>query len=242
LGRTAELAQLQGWLVEDRCRLVAILGLGGMGKTTLAAQAVRSLADQFEVVIWRSLVNAPPPAELLSPLLQLLTQEDQVIPQSLDEQLRLFLHALEQRRILLVLDNLESILAADTAGAYRAGYEPYGQLIRQIATRNHQSHLLLTSRERPHGFALLEGDSHLVRSLPLAGLDETAGQALLARRGLHRVTAEAVNEAAALIERYSGNPLALKLVAETVEAIFGGDIAEFLTEATIPAVGTAGWQ
>ena len=33
-----------------------------------------------------------------------------------------------------------------------------------------------------------------------------------------------------LIERYSGNPLALKLVADTVDNIFGGDITEFLAD------------
>src|SRR5438309_228286 len=36
-GREQELATLKTWVVEDRCHLVAVVGLGGVGKTTLTA-------------------------------------------------------------------------------------------------------------------------------------------------------------------------------------------------------------
>ncbi|MEZ4736519.1 MAG: hypothetical protein R3E79_56250 [Caldilineaceae bacterium] len=105
-------------------------------------------------------------------------------------------------------------------------HEPYSQLIQQVATIQHQSHLLLTSRERPRGFARLERDGYSVQSLQLFGLDDEAGHALLAQRGF---VAQG-NAGLRLIQRYSGNPLALKLVADTVGDIYGGDIAEFLAE------------
>jgi len=35
-GRTSELATLQQWIVQDRARLVAILGISGIGKTAIA--------------------------------------------------------------------------------------------------------------------------------------------------------------------------------------------------------------
>ncbi|MEM7124819.1 MAG: BTAD domain-containing putative transcriptional regulator [Chloroflexota bacterium] len=234
-GRVWERQQIAKWLQQDRCRVVAILGIGGMGKTSLAAQCVRELVKgtedrPFDIILWRSLLNAPPVAELLPSLLQLLARQQLAnIPQSFDEQLRLFLGYLRERRVLLVFDNMESILAPASSGTYRPGYERYGQLVQQIATLDHQSSLLLTSRERPRGFARLEGDHSRIQSLQLDGLDDEAGHELLVQRGIQSIGREE-NE---LITRYSGNPLALKLVADTVTEIFDGDIAEFLTEESL---------
>lgn len=234
-GREREHDQVMQLIQRDRCRTVAILGLGGMGKSTLAAHCVRELAREVngksvERVLWRSLVNAPPLADLLPSLLQVLSEQRLTeVPTSLDEQLRLFLGYLRERRILLVLDNLESILAPERAGKYRSGYEIYEQLIHQVATIDHGSCLLLTSRERPHGYASLEGDSQRVQSIQLYGLDDDAGNELLTQRGLHGKSAGKTM----LINRYSGNPLALKLVADTVDELFGSDISEFLAQESL---------
>src|SRR5713101_7904713 len=39
-GREIELAQLEQWIVSQSCRIVAIVGIGGIGKTALSARAV----------------------------------------------------------------------------------------------------------------------------------------------------------------------------------------------------------
>ncbi len=132
--------------------------MGGAGKTTLAAAVVRAAAPTFEVVIWRSLLNAPPLAEIVQNWLQILARQTlSTLPDSVDEQLRLLLTYLRQQRCLLVLDNLESILQPGAAGEMRPGYEGYAQLLQYLAGGEHQSVLLLTSREQPQAISRFVG-------------------------------------------------------------------------------------
>ena len=226
-GRTRELAQLRAWLTDDRCRLVAIVGMGGMGKTTLAARLARECATQFDRIIWRSLLNAPPPAHVLRECVALLNEQQVAdLSEQPDTQLELLTQLLAQQRCLLVLDNYESVLQAEArAGAYRPGYELYGQLLQRVAETAHASCVLVTSREQPQGFALLQSTRPQVQSLQLEGLTTDAGQGLLQARGL-----AASGEAARLVGAYSGSPLALILVAETIQATLGGDIGAFFRD------------
>ncbi|HET7638180.1 MAG TPA: helix-turn-helix domain-containing protein [Ktedonobacteraceae bacterium] len=54
-GRERELAVLTRWIVEERCRVVSIEGMGGIGKSALAVILMHQVASHFEAVIWRSL-------------------------------------------------------------------------------------------------------------------------------------------------------------------------------------------
>src|SRR5437764_1452174 len=82
-----------------RCRLIALMGMGGVGKTALAATAVQAVAAHFEIVIWRSLLNAPPLDEILSAALYVVSGHSLPdVPASLDERLALLLDYLRRRR------------------------------------------------------------------------------------------------------------------------------------------------
>jgi transcriptional regulator with XRE-family HTH domain len=181
-GREATLAQLQQWLVEDKCRLVALLGIGGIGKSALAVKLGMQLQSEFDVIVWRSLQNAPPLEDFLESILQFLLHiqaADPVIPDILDGRLTTLMDCLRQQRCLLILDNVETILSSgNQVGQYRSGYEGYGQLLRSLGEVLHQSCLLLTSREKPKEVALLEGEQLPVRSLVLEGLHPTEGRQL----------------------------------------------------------------
>jgi WD40 repeat protein/transcriptional regulator with XRE-family HTH domain len=230
-GRERELALLSEWVVEEDCRLVSVLGMGGIGKSAFAVRVMHRVAAHFEVVLWRSLRDSPACEALLDECLQVLAPQPlREVPASLERRLGLLLDYLRDQRALLVLDNLEVLLAeGEGTGHMRAGYENFGRLLRRVAETEHQSCLLLTSREKPGDLVALEGSRAPVRALRLARLDDDACQQLLAEKGVVGSTAEQ----ARLIEAYVGNPLALKIVAETIVELFGGEIAPFLKQGEV---------
>ncbi len=230
-GRTRELAELKKWIVDDRCRVVAVLGMGGMGKTTLSAELAEQIKDSFEYVFWRSLQNTPPLDYILQQCIQFISDQQHVdLPKSMDEQIALLIQYLRAHRCLLVLDNAESILQpGERAGRYLEGYENYARLLQRIGEMQHISCLLLTSREKPKEIAHQEGQRSPVRTLHLSGVGYTDGQEILKEKYLFGSDEQWAN----LVNLYSGNPLALKLVSETIQSIFRGDIARFLGQEEI---------
>lgn len=230
-GRAEEQSCLEEWLVRDRCRLVSLLGMGGVGKTALSIKVSKQIQEEFDYVVWRSLRHAPPLLELLPSIILFLSeQQDTQIPNTSQQQIEKLLSYLRQYRCLLVLDNMEAVLQiGERAGRYRESYEDYGFLLERVADGEHQSCLMLTSREKPSGVSVREGNSLGVRSLQLVGLDSSASQAILNQIGI-----EAGSEQyRQLVTRYSGNPLALKIVAATIHSIFNGCVADFLAYGTV---------
>ncbi|MDZ8106389.1 MAG: NB-ARC domain-containing protein [Nostoc sp. DedQUE12a] len=231
-GRTEELSTLEQWILDEDCRLVTVLGIGGIGKTALSVKFAQQIQENFEYVIWRSLREAPPVKVILNNLIQFLSDEQETedsLPESFSERVSRLLDYLQNNRCLLILDNAESILRSGSrAGVYREGYEEYGELLRRVGEATHQSCLLLTSREKPKEIALLEGEALPVRSLALSGLKVAEGQEILKLKGL----SAAEDQWKLMIERYAGNPLALKIVATTIQDIFDGNVTEFLQQDT----------
>jgi AAA ATPase domain len=241
-GRELEYEQLEQWIVTDRCQLVAILGMGGMGKTTIAIELVRALqtraettadANRFSHIVWRSLLNAPPLKELLPEMIQTLTLGSaitlgqfqlELMPESVADQIELLLAICHTYRCLIVLDNGESILQAGAqVGQYRDGYADYGDLFTSLAQVDHQSCLLLTSREKPTEISQNEAISPKVRTLVLPGLTAAAGQQIFIDRSCQPISPATWAE----IDRYcGGNPLAFQLIAAAVQEVADGDVSE----------------
>ncbi len=222
-GRSKELETLNQWVKNDHCRLVAILGMGGIGKTAIAIKLAHQTQAGFDCVIWRSLRNAPPLEALLADLIPFLSHQ-----QDIQNTLARLIYHLQNTKCLVILDNLETLLQeGDQAGQFRVGYEDYAELLRTVSEANHQSCVVLTSREKPAEVATYEGEELKVRSLQLSGSTEAA-RAILQSKGL--IGTEKEREL--LCDRYGNSPLALKIVATSIQDLFEGNISEFLGEDT----------
>jgi WD40 repeat protein len=222
-GRQSELTILKQWLVQDRCRLIALLGMGGIGKSALSVKLSQLVEAEFELIIWRSLRNAPPLETLLTDLVLFLSNQ-----QDTKADIRQLIHYLRNSRCLIILDNMETILDAQQAGQYRPGYQGYGELLRVVGETTHQSCLILTSRERPSEIAALEGIELAVRAMKLEGSKEAA-VALLQTKSV----VGSLQQKQALCDLYGNNPLALKIVGTSICDLFDGKIGEFLAQQTI---------
>ncbi|MCC5638148.1 AAA family ATPase [Nostoc sp. CHAB 5844] len=237
-GREEEIQDLEEWIVGNsndspRCRLVAVLGMGGIGKTVIAAKVAKEIQPQFDYLIWRSLRNAPPLEEILNQLLRFLPHDsEEYLTVSENNKILLLIDILRKHRCLIILDNVESVLRSgegktqEWAGEYEPGHENYGYFLKKVAEASHESCLLITSREKPKEVALLEGKSLPVKVLQLSSLNLAEAREILQDKGC-KCTDEQLQE---LVEIYSGNPLALKIVGTTVYDLFSNNVTEFLRE------------
>jgi WD40 repeat protein/transcriptional regulator with XRE-family HTH domain len=229
--RAKELATVRGWVLDGRCRLAAVLGMGGIGKTALAARIAQDVAPNFQRVYWRSLRDSPSVSEWVAGAVRFLSDQQIVPPDGEAGRLEVLLRLLRERPSMLILDNFETILQpGDPEGGYRDGYAEYGTLLQAIGDGRHQSCLLLTSRESPPEFVLL--DDNAARVFQLGGFEVDGGRALLTGK---RLLGNA-DEWAGLVQRFAGNALALKVVSESIREVFGGELSAFLNEPNSPTV------
>jgi hypothetical protein len=224
-GRGAEIERLMEWIDLDRCKLVAIMGIGGIGKTAIAAKLGDSLAGNFEFTIWRSLREAPPLSQLISELVQFLSRFTEIeLPTQIDRQIIILINYLRQHRCLVILDNIEAIMdVGKYAGNYRPNYQDYGILFQTLGTTPHQSCILVTSRETPPEINELAAPSAPIRALVLDGLDRDAAD-LLDRMGLKGNPTQIDR----IVANCQGNPLYLRIIANTIFYNFQGNIDDFL--------------
>ncbi|WP_333381534.1 MULTISPECIES: NB-ARC domain-containing protein [unclassified Microcoleus] len=222
--RTSELATLQQWIIHDRTRLVAILGLSGIGKTHLALHLLPQIQHQFEYVIWRSLGTSPTLQTTLKSLLKFLSNLPETeLPTSTDELLLLLIDKLRSHRCLIILDDVQTILSSgQRAGNYRHEYDNYSTLFKRIGEICHNSCLILNSWEPPTEIVTLTREQPCVRSLQLDCLGAVAGEIFREKGLLDEDKWET------LINTYRGNPLSLKIVAAMIQELLSGRVAEFL--------------
>ena len=185
----------------------------------------------FDCLIWRSLHNSPTLTDLLNSILSEHSAQEAISPpKTVDAQIEQLMTYLREQQCFLVLDGFEAVLqSGQLGGRYRSDYQGYGQLLNQIITQPHQSCILITSREKPMGLPLAEGQSSAVRSLHLKGLSAAETHTLLTAKNL----TVSQSEAEQLCMQYGGNPFALNAVAASVQTLFARDVSMWFSHGTL---------
>lgn len=227
-GREEARSTITHWVNDERCRILSIIGMGGIGKTSLAAKIVQQVSPTFQTIFWYSLLNAPPLERFLQDYLHFLMRDQPIaLPQAIEEQMRLLVIHLHQRRCLLILDNAEALLKSGSSRAeYKEGYEEYGTLMRRFGETRHQSCVIVTSREQLKEMVWLEGEATSVRSYRLEGLQVDEARIICERKGVSGDDASW----SAFIGHFFGNPIMLMIVSSIIRESYGGRIAPYLAE------------
>src|SRR6266699_2645143 len=211
IGREREVAAVQQLLLREDVRLLTLTGPGGSGKTRLGLHVAAELSDHFTDGIY--FVNLAPisDAELVVPTIAQTLGVKESVTRSMVEQLQAFL---QEKRLLLVLDNFEQVVSA----ALR---------LSDLLARCSHLKLLVTSRTVLHlaaeyAFAVpplsLPDLNHLPDLVTLSQYEAVAlfiarAQALKPDFHVSNASAPAVAE---ICTRLDGLPLAIELAAARI--------------------------
>jgi predicted ATPase/DNA-binding SARP family transcriptional activator len=225
VGREREIADVRRLLA--RAGLLTLTGVGGVGKTRLAEQIGLALLDSYPDGVWiTDLVPVSEPALVADTVAAAVGLD----PAGASDPVRRLAARLADRKLLLVLDNCEHVLAACTA------------LVSEVRRRCPGVTVLATSREplRVPGEVTFR-----VPSLELPEPEDTADIGRLGGLASVRLFVDRASDArpgfmlaagnmASIVEicrRLDGIPLALELAAARVTHLAPAEIAERLTEA-----------
>lgn len=217
--RTTELNTLSHWLIDQNARLISVLGLSGIGKTTLVKQFVDLNLQHFDIIIWKNIKLSPSLDYILTEILTSINPDSILADNKLTQILNLF----RDKKCLIILDDVQELMIkGQFAGHYQSEYRDYQTFFTMITETEHKSSLILISQEKCQEMISLDQELYPVQCLELERLQDIE---ILKNYGLPDQ-----EDGSRLIELYEGNPAYLKDIVNLIKKIFGGKLSDFLTE------------
>jgi predicted ATPase len=209
LGRERELADVCRLLRRPSVRLLTLTGAPGAGKTRLALEvATGAMDDHQDGVVVVALGSLTDPVQVMPAIRQALGLAEAADRPALE----IVAAHCRGRHLLLVLDNLEHVLAAAS------------ELV-ELLDRCPELRMLATSRTAARVRVEHELAVPPLRSVPSVALFV---ERAAAARPSFRLTAENASSVAAICRRLDGLPLALELAAPWVRLLTPREILERL--------------
>ena len=214
IGRENELAQTAHLLRGDQIRLLTLTGAGGTGKTRLALQLGADLLAEFpEGVFFVELAAIRDPSLVVPAIAQTLAVRE--LPgQQLEETLTEYLN---ERRILLVLDNFEQLLAGAAALAVLLTAAPHLKL---LVTSRAPLRLVVEQEYAVQPLKLPDAE-HLPKGAAVSQYEAVAlfVERARAARADFELTEQNAPAVAEICARLDGLPLAIELAAARVRVL-----------------------
>jgi predicted ATPase/Tfp pilus assembly protein PilF len=138
IGRERELEHLSQLLCDPQCRLLTLVGPGGIGKTRLAVETSSSMQDVFEHGVY--FVPLASVGSINAVISAMANAIHFAFYGPSDPKVQL-LNYLREKQVLLVVDNVEHLLVGE------ADQETVAELLVEILHQAAQVKLLITSRE-----------------------------------------------------------------------------------------------
>ncbi len=221
IGREMELVQIGARLRDPTCRLLTLVGPGGIGKTRLAVTTAELLKAEFPdgvyFVALADLTDVDRLATTIANTLQFTLYRRE------EEPFQQLLNYLADKQLLLVLDNFEHLLAAATLTSTLLGRAPRVKILATSRERlNVQGEWLLEVSGLGYPTAIDETVDNLARDYSAAELFVRSAQRVNPQFALNQQNAPAVLRICQLVE---GMPLALELAASWLRMLTCEEIA-----------------
>ena len=209
IGRKSELRLLEKYIIDKRC--VYLSGSAGVGKTSLMAELFNKIKVdskiKYDLYLWKYSTTSSPTQDIAE-LSQILN-----VPSG-----QTFTNFIRENKSFICIDGIERWLYSHESETE--------EFIRQITDSEHDSCVVLTSREPMLFIKMLKQKGRSIESMNLSGLSNEDSKEIMNRYGLPKKSIET------LTKSYAGNPMLIHSACGRMQGLSQENLEKFINHGT----------